>query len=105
MFCKNCGQEIDDNVVVCPHCGVQITRLTPDEPKSTGNAVAIVGLAFAFLIPLVGLICSIIGYNNGRKYNAPYKTHALAGIIISIVAWILNIVVVQMIIKTFLLNM
>ena len=21
-FCKNCGKEIDDNAVVCPHCGV-----------------------------------------------------------------------------------
>lgn len=22
MFCKNCGQEIDDKAVICPHCGV-----------------------------------------------------------------------------------
>lgn len=22
MYCKNCGQQIDNNAVVCPHCGV-----------------------------------------------------------------------------------
>ncbi|MCB5287840.1 MAG: zinc ribbon domain-containing protein, partial [Candidatus Cloacimonetes bacterium] len=22
MFCKNCGKEIDDNAIICIHCGV-----------------------------------------------------------------------------------
>ena len=29
MFCKNCGQEIDDKAVVCPHCGVA-QKSTPE---------------------------------------------------------------------------
>lgn len=24
MFCKNCGQQVDDNAVVCVHCGCMV---------------------------------------------------------------------------------
>ncbi len=59
------------------------------------NAIAIVGFVLAFIIPLAGLICSIIGFNNAKR-GAPYYGLALAGIIISAVwmamvllAWII----------------
>lgn len=91
MFCKNCGREINDNSVVCPHCGVQVGKFNFDE-HSEGNTLAIVGFVFSFLIAIVGLICSILGYNNAKR-GAPYKNLALAGIIISIVSMALNIVI------------
>lgn len=28
MFCKNCGQEIDDKAVICPHHIVECLRKT-----------------------------------------------------------------------------
>lgn len=83
MFCKNCGREINDNAAVCPHCGVQVGKLSYSG-ETEGNVIAIVGFVFAFLIPIVGLICSIIGYNKA-KAGAPYKGLALAGIIISVI--------------------
>lgn len=83
MFCKNCGREISDNAAVCPHCGVQVGRLS-NGGETEGNVIAIVGFVFAFLVPIVGLICSIIGYNKA-KAGAPYKGLALAGIILSVV--------------------
>ncbi|MDE6442322.1 MAG: zinc-ribbon domain-containing protein [Clostridia bacterium] len=91
MFCKNCGREINDSSVVCPHCGVQVGKFNSDE-HSEGNALAIVGFVFSFLIAIVGLICSILGYNNAKK-GAPYKNLALAGIIISIVSMALYVVI------------
>lgn len=89
MFCKNCGKEISDNSVVCPHCGVQVGKLNSEE-HSEGNTLAIVGFVFSFLFAIVGLICSILGYNNAKK-GAPYKNLALAGIIISVVSMALSI--------------
>ena len=87
MFCKNCGQEVDDNAVVCPHCGVQVGKIeTPASTNTEGNTIAIVGFVFSFLIALVGLICSIMGYKNAKNNGAPYKGLALAGIIISAVS-------------------
>lgn len=91
MFCKNCGREISDNAAVCPHCGVQVGRLS-NGGETEGNVIAIVGFVCAFLVPIVGLICSIIGYNKA-KAGAPYKGLALAGIILSVVDIALYIMV------------
>ncbi|MCR5308802.1 MAG: TM2 domain-containing protein [Bacilli bacterium] len=31
MYCKFCGAEIDDDCVVCPHCGKQVAPLKNEE--------------------------------------------------------------------------
>ncbi len=35
MYCKNCGQQIDDNAYVCIHCGVRTSD--PIMPKKSGE--------------------------------------------------------------------
>ena len=85
MYCENCGREIDDRAVVCPHCGISTGR-RDKRLESQGNALAIVGFVFSFLIALVGLICSILGYKRAKNEGAPYGGLALAGIIISAVS-------------------
>lgn len=46
MFCKHCGKEIDDDVIICPNCGKQVKDLKTEnnEPQiiinNTANAVA-----------------------------------------------------------------
>ena len=94
MFCKNCGKEINDNAVICPNCGVQVQEVNqPDvNVQQSNNTIAIVGFVLSFLVALAGLICSIIGYKNAVKENAPYKGLALAGIIISAVSMILSFI-------------
>ena len=96
MFCKNCGTQMNDNAAFCPNCGAAANGqpAQPAQPQTQnnpvaqeGNSIAIVGFVFSFLIAIVGLICSIIGYNNAKK-GAPYKGLALAGIIISIVSMV-----------------
>lgn len=96
MFCKNCGRQIDDNAVICPHCGTSVSgnpNNSQPQAQSRGNGIAIVGFVFAFFIPLVGLICSILGFNKASKEGLPYKGLALAGIIISVVVWVLFFII------------
>lgn len=90
MFCENCGEEIKDDAVICPYCGASVQKPVP---RKGSNTIATVGFVFAFFIPLVGLICSIIGLNNAKRYNVSGKSLAIAGIIISIVVWILSTIV------------
>ncbi len=90
MYCRNCGKEIDDNAVVCVHCGTPTDNFTTstvsnDKPKET-NVLAIVGFVFSFLVALVGLICSILGYRKAKQEGLGYSGLALAGIIISAVS-------------------
>lgn len=86
MYCRNCGNEINERAVVCIHCGCAIEQQKPATqvvaPKT--NAIAIVGFVLAFLIPIAGLICSILGYKRADKeYGGNCKGLALAGTIIS----------------------
>lgn len=36
MFCYKCGQQIDDEAVVCPHCGCATKNYTPQKGMSGG---------------------------------------------------------------------
>ncbi len=81
MYCKNCGQEISDNAYVCPNCGVR----TSNTAEKKTNTLAIVGFVLAFLIPIAGLICSIIARKQVAERDEGGAGLALAGLIISIV--------------------
>ncbi len=59
--------------------------------EEEGNAIATVGLILAFLVPLAGIICSIIGLNKAKKLNGKGHGLALAGLIISIPMFIISI--------------
>ena len=84
MYCKNCGSQIDDNAVVCPHCGVATSRMrVSDNYGDRSNTIAIVGFVFSFLIAIVGLVCSVIGYKAAKNEGKDHGGLALAGIIIS----------------------
>lgn len=56
MYCKNCGQEINDNAVVCPHCGVQQKDLTQQTSDNGGFGWGLLGCC----LPIVGLILFLV---------------------------------------------
>lgn len=111
MFCSQCGSKIDDEAKFCAQCGTPVARSAPQaqpyvapvyvEPrpvqcercdkrgvesnKGGDNVVGLVGFILAFICPLAGLICSIIGYGNAKK-GAPNRGLSVAGIIISALA-------------------
>lgn len=69
MFCRKCGQEIDDEAVVCIHCGcaakdvqpqpAQVVNPSHNEPKT------ILGVVAALFLGLIGLIIGICAYPEG----------------------------------------
>ena len=91
-FCSKCGKELLDEAVICPGCGCSVATPEATEavvPKTEGAALAVVAFVFSFLIPIVGLICGIVG-------AAKYKTSGLRGlsvaaIVISIIVWIITL--------------
>ena len=89
MYCKNCGNQINENAVVCIHCGCAVDqqKQVQEQAPQKNNVIAIIGFVLSFFIPLAGLICSIIGYKNAnRDYNGNGKGFALAGTIISAIS-------------------
>ena len=95
MFCKNCGKDIGESVI-CPECGTDnSTKETPVAPvvkedvqpkvelKQKSNICGILGFAWSFFMPLVGLILGIVGLAKAKEYTDPNRGLSTAAIIIS----------------------
>lgn len=107
MYCTKCGNEINDNAVICPNCGCsteiknEVTAIS-ENPTTTTNVLeneekstlATCALAFAFLMPIVGLICGIVGI---VKYQSKeLKKRCIIAIPVSIVVWIFTMIIFLM---------
>ncbi len=64
MFCKNCGKEVNDNAVICVHCGCAVTQVDPGvnpidaasaSPKSKTTAL---------------VLCILLGYIGVHRFYA-----------------------------------
>lgn len=113
MFCKNCGNSIDDSAVVCPHCGVQVGELKPtahaqqpgiENHSKSSNVVGLVGFILAMvgvvfwivglfvgffmflsiILSVAGVACSAIGMKNSQNGGKNRGT-AIAGLVVSVV--------------------
>ena len=61
-FCRNCGQEIHDNAVICNHCGVAQTTV-PGQVDNGGFGWGLLGCC----IPVAGLVLFLIWKDNKPK--------------------------------------
>lgn len=92
MYCKNCGKEIDDNAVICPHCGVQQKVFTVEIQKPQSNRCGVAGFVLSiisiwlgiFIIPeMIGFILSCVGMKLRKERGN--KGVTVAGLIINII--------------------
>ena len=96
MYCNNCGKEIDDNAVVCPHCGSATEKLSAATTPTAKNSLALVGLVLSFFVCLAGLIVSIMALNKSKQpeYAGDGKGMAIAGIIVSSIEILISVIYV-----------
>ena len=89
-FCKNCGKEIDDNAVLCPHCGViQKEELVQNTVDNGGFLWGLLGCC----IPIVGLILFLVWRDTKPKTSRAAGIGALVGVICVAVYYIVIIVI------------
>ena len=90
-YCRNCGNELCDEAVICPKCGCSVDNmnmgLNQSQPSATSekySVMCILGFVFAFIESVVGLVLSIIAYNEAKNSdNKKSLTLSKAGIIVS----------------------
>jgi len=89
MFCKNCGQEIDNNADVCIHCGVATDKSESHFNKMDvpSHLPGIAGCCF----PLVGIILYFLWKDEKPKSAGLVIKWTLAGIGLGIVGSILYV--------------
>lgn len=102
MYCKYCGGQVVEDAVVCIHCGRQL-RQVQSVRKSSINSMCLAGFIMSLasfmtgLAVILGLIFSIIGYNQTRNTDDSLsKNLGRAGIIISSVILGLVVIIVVM---------
>lgn len=116
MFCKYCGNEIQQGSAFCRYCGnatekpaqsadpfdtppTSYTSTPNTAPESVSaplpktNGMATAGFALSFFIPIVGLICSILGLKKSNECDGTGKGLAIAGIVISVLGMVFNAIV------------
>ena len=91
-YCSHCGKEVADEAFVCPNCGCKIGG---GKDENSLSALSIVGFVFSFIMPVIGLIVSIIAHSNAKSDNNERSARfAKAGIIISVCLIALYIVII-----------
>lgn len=83
-FCKNCGNQIDDNTVICPSCGANQNTA----PQTTDNGGFLWGL-LGCCIPIVGLVLFLVWKDSKPKTAKAAGIGALVSVIIGVLWYVL----------------
>lgn len=109
MFCRNCGNQLDDKAIMCPHCGVfldereakKFTKPVESEGKRVnglGIAAFVVGLAslglgeYFLIVSIVAFVLGIVAVVKRKNYTS-CNGLAIAGLVISIVSILIWVVI------------
>ena len=82
-FCTKCGQQLDDKVTVCVHCGYELDRDIPEEPKKMLKtdwctwkfivlSIVTVGIYYIIAMTKISKDVHTAAYGNDRKATMPY---------------------------------
>jgi len=101
-YCSHCGAEIDDNAVVCPKCGCQVSPIAAANPAvpASSESDSVRGLAIASLILIligatwpIGLILAIVAKATDKSAGKRDSKCATAALIIALVEAIAAIII------------
>lgn len=122
-FCENCGKQLVNEAVSCPHCGWELsknekdinfnaykTSCTNESAKGfnlhiisiiAGVLGAIIGFwfpIFGIMVAFIGIVFSIIGkvFQTTYKFFAVGLLVSIGGIVASIASWILGTILFLM---------
>ena len=112
-FCTNCGTKLENDVKFCTSCGKAVegeevsnnnqpvnnttTVVVNNGQQNPKNGLAIAGFVVSLVssllccgsFNLISLILSIVGLTKAKDYNGDGKGLAIAGIVISVVGYII----------------
>ena len=86
MYCKNCGKQIDDRAVICPHCGVPAVKPATPGLCVAGFVISILSIWFGIIFcipPILAIALSALG-NRKAKKNGFQSNLGTAGLVIGI---------------------
>ena len=61
MYCMHCGKKIDENLLICPHCGTAQNQVTKKDYGGIGWGI------LGYFVPMAGIILFFIWKNEKPK--------------------------------------
>ena len=83
MYCRNCGKEIDNNLVQCPYCSTYQNQMNINDNDSIWWCV------LGCCIPIVGLVLYIVWKDIKPKSGKKAGIGALIGFVLGILSTIM----------------
>ena len=107
MYCKSCGNQIADEAVVCPKCGIATTISKQDNPLTRGrefNSYLVFSIIVACCccqpLGIVSIVFSVMAnshHNDGKECEADkYAKYALWSAVAGVVLGILTYLIVAL---------
>ncbi len=100
-FCPFCGEELVDSAKFCKNCGKNIEdyqkepagdentyQFNPAIVENDHTLASLLGIVFAILVPLIGIIIGIYVYT--RKDSSKAHKRGISIIALSVVVWIVS---------------
>lgn len=88
VYCKKCGKEINDDAVICIHCGCSVDQTSIN--KTIGTDRANIGLAFlSFFVPVFGWVYGGVKYEEYPSSSKVYIGCGVVGFIMEVFAMML----------------
>ena len=84
MYCRNCGQPIDDNATVCQNCGAYQTK-NPNVEDNGGIGWGLLGCC----IPVAGLVLFLVWKDSKPRTAKAAGIGALVSVILGILYYLL----------------
>lgn len=106
MYCKNCGNKINNNEKYCINCGEKLNKL-PKNQLDTNKKISLILSIISFIFlsyPLIAIILSIISIIIGKKYKKATGNNSDGPIIATISLIISSIYIITKIIFIIIFN-
>ena len=84
MYCPKCGEQIDDEAVVCPKCGCE-TGVKTKKNSTDGESKTGAGFLMGLFLGIIGLIIGICIYPSESKERKTFVDGWITSFIISII--------------------
>ena len=92
-YCYFCGNKLEEEIVERTEASFSHIENSSEQYRNNydNNTPAVVGFVMSFIFPIVGLVLSIIGLKNSKRLNGKNRSLAIAGIIISILNYVITL--------------
>lgn len=75
MFCKSCGAEMNNWAVICPSCGIAVSKSSPPRVMASSPSLKKVVLIVVSIIAVPFLLISFIASKSFMDYRQAQRYH------------------------------